>query len=82
LEKAAFVDFATRIIQLEKDKKEISDEIKDSIAAFAENNGLETDSVKDSLSAYKKYLKDSEKFCLVDSELAAIINAVIYSEIN
>lgn len=82
MEKQVFVDFASRIISLEKDKKEIATEIKDSIAAFAENNGLDAESVKDSIGAYKKYLKDSEKFCLVDAEVSQILNDVVYKELG
>lgn len=82
MEKQVFVDFATRILSLEEDKKEIGTEIKEAMATFAKNNEVEVKSIKESIKAYKEYLKDKEQFCLCDNEIANIVNCVIYSELE
>lgn len=82
MEKSDFIEFADRIFKLEDDKKEIAEEIKDSIAAFAENNGLDKKSIAKAVKEYKAYLKDKEEFCVIDSEVGNLVNSVIYSDLN
>lgn len=60
--------FCSGIIAIEEEKKELSTEIKDRIAAFAEAHELDKKSVKKFIKEYKEAQKDKEEYTLVDLE--------------
>lgn len=77
-----FEAFADEIFSKEDAKKEIADEIKEAIESFASSHCLEKDTVADALKALKKWRKDQSKFYRVDQEVATILNAVIYRDVE
>lgn len=77
-----FEAFADEIFSKEDAKKEIADEIKEAIESFASSHNLEKDTVADALKALKKWRKDQSKFYRVDQEVAQILNAVIYRDVE
>jgi len=70
-------DLFERLLSLEEDKKALSDEIKESIKTFAENNDLEPEALTEGLSKYKKYLKDPAKFVLVDYSIDKVLHSFV-----
>lgn len=70
-------DLFDRVIQLEEDRKALSEEIKESIKVFADNHELEAEAVADGFRKYKKYLKDPEKFILVDYSIDKVLHAFV-----
>jgi len=71
------LDLFNRALQLEEDKKAISDEIKESIESFAASHDLEPEALVEGLKKYKKYLKDPAKFLLVDFAIDAVLNSFV-----
>lgn len=61
-------EFYDRIIQLEKDAKEIKDEATESIEAFAASNGLTPKGVMRAIKDRKEFLKDKAGFLLVSGD--------------
>lgn len=60
--------FCMNLERLEKDKKEISDEISDNIAAFASSHDLEKKAVSKFYKEWKEVNKDRDGYCQVDLE--------------
>jgi uncharacterized protein (UPF0335 family) len=58
----------TNLESLEKDKKEISDEISANIAAFASSNDLDKKAVAKSFKEWKEVNKDRDAYIELDLE--------------
>ena len=71
------LDLFNRVLQLEEDKKALTEEIKACIDSFATSKDLEPEALVEALKKYKKYLKDPAKFLLVDFAIDAVINSFV-----
>ncbi len=60
--------FCQNLERLEKDKKEISDEISDNIAAFASSHDVEKKAVSKFYKEWKEVNKDRDSYVQVDLE--------------
>lgn len=70
-------DLFERLQSLEDERKALADEIKESIKVFAENYELEAEAVAEGYKKYKKYLKDPDKFILVDYSIDKVLHSFV-----
>lgn len=70
-------DLFERLQTLEDERKALAEEIKESIKVFAENNELEAEAVAEGYKKYKKYLKDPDKFILVDYSIDKVLHSFV-----
>jgi uncharacterized protein (UPF0335 family) len=73
IKKADLEAFFSRLESLEADKKEIADEMKEAVEAFASNYELSKKSVNKAFKAYKEAKRDKDDFVLVDAESDQLI---------
>lgn len=69
-------EFYDEIIKREEDIKEIKDEIKEGIAAFATSNNISIDGVEKGIKEHKQYLKDKAKFLVTDADADKVFEAM------
>lgn len=72
-------EFCERLESLEADKKEIADEIKDSIESFAVANELTKQGVSKFYKEWKEVKKSKEQYVVVDFEADKLL-CVAYPE--
>ena len=65
--------FFERLESLEADKKAISEEIKEAVAAFANNYELTKKSVNKAFKEFKDAKRDKDEYVLVDYEADALL---------
>ena len=68
IKKTELEDFFLSLSALEAGKKEIADEMKAKVEAFASNYELTKKSVNKAYKAFKEATKDRDEFVLVDAE--------------
>ena len=73
IKKTELEDFFLSLAALEADKKEIADEMKAKVEAFASNYELSKKSVNKAYKEYKEAQKDKEDYVLVDFESDALL---------
>lgn len=73
IKKAELEGFFANLESLEASKKELADEMKASVEAFAVNHELSKKSVNKAFKEYKEAKKDKEDYTLVDYEADALL---------
>lgn len=76
IKKSELDAFFERLEALELDKKNIAEEMKETIAAFASNHELTKKSVNKAFKEYKDAKKDKDEYILVDYEADALLQVV------
>ena len=73
IKKSELEDFFSSLSSLEADKKEIADEMKAKVEAFASNYDITKKSVNQAYKAYKEATKDKDDYVLVDYEADTLL---------
>lgn len=76
INKSELDDFFARLEALELDKKNIAEEMKETVAAFANSLDLNKKSVNKAYKDWKQAKKDREEFCLIDLEADQLLVTV------
>lgn len=64
-------------IALEKDAKQINEEIKETLETYATNKEIPVKAVKEVFKKYKEYQKNPADFVLIDFECDRLLNAIV-----
>lgn len=77
IDKEKFQQLANAIEQLESEKKELAEEVKDKIAMAAQEGNADKKALAKAVKEYLRYKKDTQTYIAEDLEVSNILVSVI-----
>ena len=77
IDKEKFQQLANAVEQLESEKKELAEEVKDKIAMAAQEGNADKKALAKAVKEYLRYKKDTQTYIAEDLEVSNILVSVI-----